>query len=1020
MTASLTRSAAFLLGFGFAFLPSFGPFLAVLFFLTSRWRLVRADLLWLGAALLLAAPLAYHEGVQGAAFGLLQVAGPWLVYRAFFQVREHASLPDHSAAVTTGLVVGLSAVVGLGALQISEVNFAYKTLNQAVVWGSSPALYSHTVFVLGALIAVVAKGARLRLTGLGLSALGILVAGSREAAIAWVFVTAVLFLIGRRSSRSRLLELGLLGFMLVIAAGLGPLFGWGRSGFLLDIIPAGETRNLVQGSEVAGGDWWDATRVSVAASDATVAGETLTAYEVTKQGAQSWLRLQQVVPIRSGQPYTLSAWVQAEGEAQPGLQGWGQLVESGQTFALTGVLLGERWRVNVDGPGQILNAGVAEVEGEVEGTWRRVFVSFIYEGEQPTLYWYAGLAPDARTIAGTSARFAGFQLEPGTTLSPYTPGPATSGLSLGVARVPYWQAAWQGVKVKPLLGWGTDTFTTFYRNNWNNRRLREVPTHVHNFFLHVLFERGLVGLAGVLLLVAVLLRSALRSADTALFTVLLAVLFINVFDVTLFYGGVLYPLAAVAGWRAARTAQAEVRQSATRQLMARLSLATVDFATVYLAFAAALTLFQAETPLSSLAYGLLLWPVLAWREGLYPGYGLTAAQELRKQVTASLYAWLILAAGTVLFDQTLALSRAALVTGLALSTLALPLVRALTKRLLHRLELWGRPVYILGAGQAGRRVAKSLKTHYLDGLIPVAFFDDDPAKVGQTIEGVPVRGRLDAARHFGVDEGVRHVIVAVTRASPDLLTAVLRTQGRAFDKVQFIPDLSGLPTSGVTVSSLDKLLALEIQNELASPVNQAVKRMLDVIGVGLGGLLISPFVGLLALAVVLDSRGPVFYGHRRVGKDGRVFKAWKFRTMVPGADKILERHLAQNPALRAEWEATQKLREDPRVTRVGKFLRRYSLDELPQLWNILAGEMSLVGPRPIVTEEIPKYGKAFELYKMVTPGLTGYWQVSGRSDTSYEYRVELDDYYVRNWSVWLDLVILLRTPGAVLKSDGAY
>ena len=402
---------------------------------------------------------------------------------------------------------------------------------------------------------------------------------------------------------------------------------------------------------------------------------------------------------------------------------------------------------------------------------------------------------------------------------------------------------------------------------------------------------------------------------------------------------------------------------------------------------------------------------MAWREGLYPGYGLTAAQELRKQVTSSLYAWLILAAGTVLFDQTLSLSRAVLVTGWALSTLALPLVRALTKRGLHRLGLWGRPVYILGAGRAGRRVAKALKTYYLDGLVPVAFFDDDPKKLGRTIEGVPVKGSLDAARSFGEDEGVRHVIVAVTKASPDLLTAVLRTQGRAFDKVQFIPDLSGLPTSGVTVSSLDRLLALEIQNELASPVNQAVKRLLDILSVGLGGLLISPLVGLLALAVYLDSPGPVFYGHRRVGKDGRVFKAWKFRTMVPGADALLERHLTQNPALRAEWDATQKLREDPRVTRVGKFLRRYSLDELPQLWNILAGEMSLVGPRPIVTAEISKYGKAFELYRMVTPGLTGYWQVSGRSNTSYAYRVELDDYYVRNWSVWLDLVILLRTPG---------
>jgi Undecaprenyl-phosphate galactose phosphotransferase WbaP len=188
--------------------------------------------------------------------------------------------------------------------------------------------------------------------------------------------------------------------------------------------------------------------------------------------------------------------------------------------------------------------------------------------------------------------------------------------------------------------------------------------------------------------------------------------------------------------------------------------------------------------------------------------------------------------------------------------------------------------------------------------------------------------------------------------------------------------------------------------------------------------LVLPAVGftilLLAVLVRLESPGPVFYGHRRIGRDHCSFRAWKLRTMKVNGDELLRKALAENGALREEWLRDRKLRHDPRITRVGRFLRKASLDELPQMWNVLRGEMSLVGPRPIVEEEVISYGQNFSLYCRVTPGLTGLWQVSGRNTVSARDRVRLDSYYVRNWSPWLDLHILARTAKVVLTGQGAY
>jgi Undecaprenyl-phosphate galactose phosphotransferase WbaP len=201
---------------------------------------------------------------------------------------------------------------------------------------------------------------------------------------------------------------------------------------------------------------------------------------------------------------------------------------------------------------------------------------------------------------------------------------------------------------------------------------------------------------------------------------------------------------------------------------------------------------------------------------------------------------------------------------------------------------------------------------------------------------------------------------------------------------------------------------------------RVVKRFVDVALILLFSPLILLIVGIVAVMVMFSSPGPIFYSHRRIRKHGAFFSMWKFRTMCVNSAEVLEEYLASHPEARAEWNSTHKLRHDPRITPIGSFLRRYSLDELPQLWNVLAGHMSLVGPRPIVAAEVEKYADSFECYCMVKPGLTGLWQVSGRSELTYDERVALDCYYVNHWSVRMDIKILLKTFAAVIKQDGAY
>jgi Undecaprenyl-phosphate galactose phosphotransferase WbaP len=402
--------------------------------------------------------------------------------------------------------------------------------------------------------------------------------------------------------------------------------------------------------------------------------------------------------------------------------------------------------------------------------------------------------------------------------------------------------------------------------------------------------------------------------------------------------------------------------------------------------------------------------------GLYPGIGWGPAEELRR-VSIGTTVVVVGAIGLTFLGQSgEAWSRQVFVTTWLSALVALPLLRAGVRRCFCRSSWWGVPVVVLGAGATGQQVVTLLRSQPWLGLRPVTVLDDDGAKLGLDVGGVRVAGTLaDVPRMYG--DGIRHAILAMPCLPASRLAGMLDHLGDHLRHVFIAPALPGSPDVIAETREFANTLVLEVRQNLLRPDVRIIKRCVDVISVVTGLLLCWWIFAGIALAVKLSS---VFYGQRRIGRGGRDFVAWKFRSMVKDADSILAGYLAAHPELQAEWERDHKLKDDPRVTWIGRLLRRTSLDELPQLWNVMVGEMSLVGPRPIVQEEVPKYGERFSLYQKVRPGLSGLWQVSGRNDTTYGERVALDCYYVRNWSVWLDLVILARTVRVVLLGKGAY
>lgn len=335
----------------------------------------------------------------------------------------------------------------------------------------------------------------------------------------------------------------------------------------------------------------------------------------------------------------------------------------------------------------------------------------------------------------------------------------------------------------------------------------------------------------------------------------------------------------------------------------------------------------------------------------------------------------------------------------------------LTKFALARAGLWTLDVVLIGDDAHSAEVEAALEAELSLDYRIVRRVDPRIATARQ--DGPRLRQLLDQS-------GAQRLLIALDDGSEPqrkVVEAALR------ERVPFAvaPQPAAFPAfSHHATRFLGRdVVLLSFWNGLSRPASRAAKAAIDVTLAAILLIAASPFFLAIAVANTIDG-GPIFFAHRRVGAGGRSFRCLKFRTMRVDGDRILEEALRADPAVAAEWQATHKLRHDPRVTPVGRILRKTSLDELPQLINILRMEMSLVGPRPIVEGEVPKYGQNIAQYYATRPGLTGLWQVSGRSNTSYERRVELDTWYVNNWSLWHDLTVLAKTVPAVLARSGAH
>jgi Undecaprenyl-phosphate galactose phosphotransferase WbaP len=337
--------------------------------------------------------------------------------------------------------------------------------------------------------------------------------------------------------------------------------------------------------------------------------------------------------------------------------------------------------------------------------------------------------------------------------------------------------------------------------------------------------------------------------------------------------------------------------------------------------------------------------------------------------------------------------------------------RCLARRALTSLGLWQRPTLLVGTARAFDELQEFTRSErYL---------------------GYDIRGTLDT--DFGDDlierledqvaaqRDLSYALIACEGVPLVQLGRIIETLDRARIRYGLIPPLRGVPLLGFEVDHFlgyDFIVLQSHRPLLDRQHTRVAKRCLDLLGASLALLFLVPF--MVAIAVLLRLQGsPILYRSRRLGLGGSIFFTLKFHTMRPGAEHLLQELLARDPAVRAEWEANYKLKDDPRVTPLGGFLRRTSLDELPQLFNVLRGEMSLVGPRPLLLEEVPQHQSALHLYTRVRPGITGMWQVSGRDELDYARRMQLNSWYVHNWSLWHDLVILAKTVVVVARRRGA-
>ena len=364
-------------------------------------------------------------------------------------------------------------------------------------------------------------------------------------------------------------------------------------------------------------------------------------------------------------------------------------------------------------------------------------------------------------------------------------------------------------------------------------------------------------------------------------------------------------------------------------------------------------------------------------------------------------------------------SRAIMISWMAICPFAIFLVHLIMRKVLHILRKRGKNLrfaIIVGAGDLGLRLARHIDRIPWAGIRMRGFFDDEKSNEDILDSKRPLLGKINQLQDYLKNNIVDYIYIALPLRAESKIVSIVNNCRTFGAEIYIVPDLFAFNIFNAGFQTLGEMLVITF-----NPTYRW-KRYFDII-FSLIILIISlPYILLIALFIKIEDGGPVFYGHERITLAGKVFKCWKFRTMVINADKKLAEVLSRDPIAKAEWEKNFKLKNDPRVTIIGKFLRRTSLDEIPQFFNVLIGDMCVVGARPIVEKELNEYYKKMAgIYCSMKPGITGPWQIGKRNDIeNYDERVSLDMWYIKHLSFWLDLKIILKTATVVFRQKGAY
>lgn len=419
-----------------------------------------------------------------------------------------------------------------------------------------------------------------------------------------------------------------------------------------------------------------------------------------------------------------------------------------------------------------------------------------------------------------------------------------------------------------------------------------------------------------------------------------------------------------------------------------------------------------------------LWPVLFRIFKLYDPAAIFSGHQEYTNIFNACTIGIVLIIVLSFLDPTLTIARGWLVLAWLSSVGFVSLARFGARRVVF----WARqnghfttPAYIVGANSEGLAIAEHLTSAPQFGINVIGFLDDSIPMGEEVLPGLAVHGPTWQAEKLCAKFGIERLIVATSGIDRenllDLFKRFVNVEGVA---VWLSSGMYEMLTTGVRVQDIGSMAMISVNRVRLTGINVVLKTIMDYVGAFIGLLLLSPFFLIIALIMKRTDPGPIIHRRRVVGVGGHEFDAFKFRTMVVNADEVLKQVLENDPEARTEWQSHFKLKNDPRITRIGAFLRKTSVDELPQLLNVLRGEMSLVGPRMITPEEVARYGQWDLNIHTVKPGITGLWQISGRSELTYEERVRIDMHYIRNYSIWLDLQILFWTVPSVLLSKGAY